>query len=295
VDDDLVELVGHPALSDPVLVMALEGWIDAGASAAGAATALLDTVDTELVATFDTDQLLDHRARRPIMHLVEGHLTELTWPAIELRAGMDEAGRHVLFLVGAEPDHLWGAFAESVRDLALDLDVRMVIGLGAYPAPVPHTREARLALTSPSLELMNAFSGFFKGTVEVPAGIQAVIETEVHEAGIDAVGLWAQVPHYISGMPYPAGSLALVEGLRRVADLQLPVASIAADAASTRIRLDEMVEANPQHVEMVRQLEELADATPIDEEPELVDLDGPLPTGDELAAEFQQFLREQGE
>lgn len=101
------------------------------------------------------------------------------------------------------------------------------------------------------------------------------------------MALWAQVPHYISGMNYPAGSLALVEGLGRVAGLSFPTASLALEATSTRHRLDELVSGNRQHEEMLRQLEEVADAAPA------VDDLGPIPSGDEIADEFQKFLRDQ--
>ena len=112
---DLVELHGHPPMSSPVMVLALEGWIDAGMAAAGAMSAILDGIDTEPFATFDTDVLLDHRARRPIMHLVDGVNTGLSWPSLELRAGTDAAGQDVLLLLGAEPDHAWRAFSDAVR------------------------------------------------------------------------------------------------------------------------------------------------------------------------------------
>ena len=284
---DLVELHGHPSLSAPVMIIALEGWIDAGMAGAGAMTSILDSIDTEPLATFDTDVLLDHRARRPLMNLVEGHMVNLNWPAIELRGGIDEAGNHVLLLVGAEPDHAWGRFCRAVTDLALDLEVRMVIGLGAYPAPVPHTRDTNLALTSPSLEIVNSYSGFFRGTVDVPAGIQAAVEVSAHDVGIPAMSLWAQIPHYISGMSYPAGSLALLDGLGRVAGLSFPTAELAIEANATRNRLDELVSGNRQHEEMLRQLEETVDSSPGPGEI------GPLPTGDEIADEFERFLREQ--
>ncbi|HNI34368.1 MAG TPA: PAC2 family protein [Microthrixaceae bacterium] len=284
---DLVELHGHPTLSSPVMILALEGWIDAGMAAAGAMTAILDGIDTEPLATFDTDVLLDHRARRPMMSLVEGHVEELTWPSIEVRGGMDDVGNHVVLVVGAEPDHGWRRFCTAVTDLALDLDVRMVIGLGAYPAPVPHTRDTNLALTSPSPDVLDAHTGFFKGTIDVPAGIQSAIEVSTHTAGIPSMALWAQVPHYISGMGYPAGSLALVEGLGRVAGLSFPTATLAIEASETRHRLDELVSGNHQHEEMLRQLEEVVDSSPPPD-----DL-GPLPTGDQLADEFEKFLRDQ--
>lgn len=285
---DLVQLHGHPTLSSPVMILALEGWIDAGMAAAGAMTSILDGIDTEPLATFDTDALLDHRARRPMMSLVEGEIVNLNWPAIEVRGGIDEAGNHVVLVIGAEPDHAWGRFCSAVTDLALDLDVRMVVGLGAYPAPVPHTRETHLALTSPSADVINAHSGFFRGTVEVPAGIQAAIEVSTHEVGISSMALWAQVPHYISGLSYPAGSLALLEGLGRVAGLSFPTAALSIEATNTRERLDELVAGNRQHEDMLRQLEEVVDSAPMSAEM------GPLPTGDQIADEFERFLREQG-
>src|SRR4029453_11027347 len=105
----------------------------------------LDKGETVPVASFDADPHLDHRARRPAMLLQDGVLASLTWPAIELRAASDAAGNDLLLLVGAEPDHQWRAFTRAIVELALELDTRMVVGLGAYPAPVPHTRPARLA------------------------------------------------------------------------------------------------------------------------------------------------------
>ena len=287
---DLYELHDHPPLTEPVMITALEGWIDAGMAGATAMSSILDATESSLIASFDTDALLDHRARRPVMSLDEGHIARLTWPSIELRATVDEEGRHVLLLVGAEPDHVWGRFASSIVELATTLDVRMVIGIGAYPAPVPHTRDTRLAITSPSVEVMESFTGFFRGTVDVPAGIQAAIEVGANEAGITSMGLWAQVPHYISAMPYPAGSLALLDGITRVSNVVFPTSRVAEEAATTRDRLNELITGNEQHESMVRQLEELVDSeTPMDSGL------GPLPTADELAAELQAFLRDVGD
>jgi hypothetical protein len=286
--DELIEYYDRPILQQPILVVALEGWIDAGAAAATAMGALLEATDATTIARFDTDELLDHRARRPLMRLEDGLMGELAWPSIELRAATDTTGRHVLFLVGAEPDHLWGAFTATVMEAAAELDVRMVVGLGAYPAATPHTRSTQLSITSPSAELLASFPGFVRGSVEVPAGVAASIEMAAYEQSISAVGLWAQVPHYVSGMSYPAASLALIEGITRVSGYTFEAGDLASQAMATRTRLDELVGDNPQYVSMLQQLEELADSSAAS--PEL----GALPTGDELAAELQQFLREQG-
>lgn len=284
------ELLERPDLESPVLVIALDGWIDAGLGAATAVSALLASMETVTVAVFDSDELLDHRARRPVMHLVEGVNTGLSWPSIELRAASDGDGNDVLLLVGAEPDHSWRAFARAVVDLAMEFGARLVVGLGAYPAAVPHTRAARLAAAATTSELAERI-GYVRGTIDVPAGVQAAIERRCAEVGLPAIGLWAQVPHYAAAMPYPAASLALLEGLAGVADLVVDTSALGQEANATRGRLDELIAANEEHRVMVRQLEEQADAL---ERAEAGGMNrAPLPSGDELAAELERFLREQ--
>lgn len=282
---DLVRYIDHPPLHEPTLLLALEGWIDAGGAAQGAARAILAGHSSEPIAEFDSDELLDHRARRPTMILTEGVMSDLIWPTIELRALTDSRGRHVVVLTGAEPDHAWGRFVTTVRDVALNLGVQTVVGLGAYPAPVPHTRDSNLSLTSPSSDVLDSLPGFVRGTIQVPAGVQSAIEMATHEAGLRSIGLWAQVPHYISSIAYPAASVALVEGLDRVAGLTFEANELREEATSGRAQLDELVSGNEQHREMIEQLEQLYDSQGLDSL-------GPLPTGDQLAAEFQAFLRD---
>jgi len=287
----LYELHDRPSLDQPVLVVVLEGWIDAGFAAGRAMQTLLNELDTYPVASFDADALLDHRARRPVMHLVEGVNTGLSWPGIELRAGTDSAGNDLLLLVGAEPDHAWRQFIEAVLELAELFDVRMLVGLGAYPATVPHTRPVTMSVTAATEELA-AVSGLLRGTLDVPAGVQAALEYRFGEAGIAAVGLWSQVPHYVSGdlTPYPAAALALVERLARTAGLSLPTGSLAGDAERTRNRIDAAVAANAEHLAMLRTLEQTHDA----QAQAGPDLPPAIPSADELAAEVERFLRDQG-
>lgn len=293
--EPLVQVHLTPELHDPILVVALEGWIDAGLGAANAMSELVSATGAETVAEFDSDRLLDHRARRPIMHLVNGLITGLTWPSIEVRAGSDAAGNDVLLLLGAEPDFEWRAFSQAVVDLADTYGARMVVALGAYPAPVAHTRGTSLSVTTSSTELSDTLHGYVRGTLDVPGGIHSVLDVAANEAGIPALGLWAQVPHYVASMPYPAASVALLEGLGDVAGLALEPGQLPSDAKATRIRLDELVAENPQHQTMVTQLEEMMDQG----------LGGPddtptfgfddLPSGDELAEELQEFLRDRPE
>jgi len=290
----LYELHDRPSLDEPVMVMVLEGWIDAGYAAATAAQTLLGGLDSYPVATFDTDALLDHRARRPIMHLVDGVNTGLSWPSLELRAGIDGEGRDVLLLLGAEPDHSWRAFTEAALELAQAFGTRMVVGLGAYPATVPHTRPVSLSVTAANPDLA-ATSGLLRGTLDVPAGVQAVLERRCDELGIPALGLWAQIPHYVGGdpMPYHAGSLALIRQLEAVGGLSLPVGSLPGDAEATRQRLDAAVANNAEHLAMLRALEERHDEMVGSATPPVDDAE--VPSADELAAEVEQFLRDQAD
>jgi proteasome assembly chaperone (PAC2) family protein len=294
VTSSLFELVERPDLESPVVVLALDGWVDAGLGAANARATLLGVLDTVTVAVFDSDELLDHRARRPTMHLVDGVNTGLTWPSIELRAASDADGNDVLLLVGAEPDHRWRAFSRAAVDLAMEFGARMVVGLGAYPAPVPHTRPTRLAVatTDPAV----ASPGSVRATIDVPSGIQGAIERRAHEVGLPAIGLWAQVPHYVSAMPYPAASAALLDGLAELGSLRIDTSVLHREAQDTRVRLDALVAGNEEHQHMVQQLESAADGEPNDaaaQGPGAGLGPGPLPSGDELAAELERFLREQ--
>ena len=198
---ELYRIHEAPELIDPVLIVGLDGWIDAGYAAANAVGTMLEGAGYVTIASFDTDVLLDHRSRRPTMHIDDGITTGLTWPTIELRAATDANGGEALFLVGAEPDHLWRAFSSAVVDLAHEFGVSEVVSLGAYPAAVPHTRPVRVIATSTSAEQANRV-GTVAGRVDVPAGIHAAIEMAAAESGLPALSLWAQVPHYSAAMPY---------------------------------------------------------------------------------------------
>ncbi|HEY5244629.1 MAG TPA: PAC2 family protein [Acidimicrobiales bacterium] len=277
-----------PVLKDPVLVVALEGWVDAGLGAAAAVSALLSE-PTEPLVTFDGDHFLDQRARRPIAHIVDGITADLTWPQTMLRHGHDEAGTDVLYLLGPEPDFHWREFVDAVVHLALGYGVRMVVGLGAFPAPAPHTRPVKLAATAPpgSAELV-AQVGVVQGELEVPAGVLAALELGFGSVGVAAVSLWARVPHYVSAMPFPEASAALIDGLAGVANLALDSSSLRSAADSSRRQVDDLIAGNAEHLAMVRKLEASIDAS--EGNPLGVD---EVPTGEELAAELERFLRDE--
>ncbi len=231
----------RPELDRPVLVMAPEGWIDAGLGGGAALGTLLTAIETTVVANFDIDELLDHRARRPTARITDGVYEDLMWPEIELRAGHDASGNAVLLLVGPEPDHQWRAYAAALAEVAQLFDVRVLVA----------------------------------------------VERRFAEAGIPAIGLWARVPHYAAAMPYPEASLLLLQGLADVAGITVDTTPLREAADATRERLDELIANSAEHSALVRQLEARADA---EAEPTPEGW-GDLPSGDELAAEFERFLQ----
>ncbi len=283
-----------PTLDAPVMVVMLTGWIDASASAAAAMSAIETESDAKTIVTFDGDTFVDYRARRPTMELRDGVNTRLAWPDIELKAGHDLDGNDVVLLTGPEPDMAWRRFGTEVAGLATRLGVRRMVALGAYPFATPHTRPSRLSLSTPSAAIAASLP-LLKNSVDVPAGVAAVLEHACHDAGIDAVGIWVQVPHYISSMAYPAATVALLAGLGDVGGIRISGAAARRETVIQRQRLDELVAGNDEHRNMVAQLEALFDAA--DEASTAVG-PGPMsaadiPSADELAAEFEQFLRDQ--
>jgi proteasome assembly chaperone (PAC2) family protein len=278
----LYELYSHSPLESPVLLLATESWTDAGLGAQAAIAQILETIPTEVLATFKSDDLIDFRSRRPIVRIADGVVDGLSWPEIQLRAGRDGAGKSLLVLVGPEPDMAWHAFVRAVVDLATKLEVRLVAGLGAYAAPVPHTRPVRLMAIATRAELA-AQVGVVPGTAEMPAGIQTALQEGFAAASVPAIGVWARVPHYLAATPYPAAAAALVDALASVAGLKLDAQPLHAAAASIVGQIDEIVANNEEYRVLVSRLEAAFDD-------ELTPPSG-LPSGDELAAELERFLR----
>ena len=166
-----------------------------------------------------------------------------------------------------------------------------MVGLGAFPAPTPHTRPVRLASTVPPQSAALAGRvGTVHGTLEVPAGVQAALEVSLGLADIPVIGLWARVPHYVSAMPYPEASAALIEGLCAVTGTVLDTVELRTAGEASRIQVDELIGANPEHLDMVRRLENAIDS----EEGTPLGFASDLPSGDEIAEELEQFLRGEG-
>ncbi len=291
-DDSFRWLVDQPELVDPVLIVMLTGWIDAGGAARAAIEAIQEEGDASPIVEFDDDTYIDYRARRPVMELSEGLHSVLQWERITLSSGRDQTGRDILVLDGPEPDMAWHRFTRVMGDIATALGVRHMVHLGAYPFAVPHTRSPRLSVSSPSQDVL-ARVPFLRSSIDVPAGVAAALERELHERGIPSLGIWAQVPHYISAMAYPAAGVALLDGLREATQVVIDGTALRSEVLVQGRRLDGMISGNAEHAKMIEQLEQIYDAS--DDVVEVIE-GGPtleMASGDELAAELEQFLRDQ--
>ncbi len=262
----------------PVVVAAFDGWIDAGGAATAGANQLAR--DGEAIVTFDGDALIDYRARRPLLDVLDGTLTHIAWPDLQMlrtRSG----GRDLLVLVGPEPDFRWRELGTSMLDLALRLGAVEWVSLGAIPAAVAHTRPVPVFSTAsrPGLLHEDEQPGP-QGLLRVPSAALSSIEIAVSGGGLPSVGFYAQVPHYVGGS-YAAASIALIEHLQRHLGVQLPLGDLPDEAAAQRERLDAAIGADDDSAEYVRRLETMAD-------------DERIPSGDEIASEIERFLRQSG-
>jgi predicted ATP-grasp superfamily ATP-dependent carboligase len=283
---ELAKVERWPPVERPVLVVCMEDWIDAGLAAGNALSHLIGSMPNELVATFDSDELIDYRARRPTLRIVNGVDKDLRWAEIRLQLATNRTGRSVLILNGPEPDMRWHQFIAEVVALSSRLGIEMVVGLGAFPAPVPHTRAVRLVGTSTDSELATKV-GYLPASIDVPSGVQGALEMAFGEAGIPAVGLWARVPHYVSAMPYPAASASLLDGLARMTGIEVDTSVLHSAASATNNQIEQLIAGSEEHAALVRQLEAQHDSEQAQAQADF----GDLPSGDELAAELERFLR----
>jgi hypothetical protein len=274
----LVRLVATGPLDSPVVVAAMDGWVDSGSAATMAASLLAQDGDT--LATFDGDRIYDYRARRPTLEIVNGTPSGLTWPELKLvRRRLGD--RDVLVLSGPEPDYRWQQLGEELAHLARMLEIQEWISLGAIPAAVPHTRPVTVFGTASRDGLLRAeVEAGPIGTMNVPAAAISILDLALSGAGVPAVGYFAQVPHYISG-EYPAAALQLLSILEQHLDITIPRGMLDEEARQLRTRLDAAAAADAQTQAYVTRLEGMVD-------------EARLPSGTELISDIERFLRDRG-
>jgi predicted ATP-grasp superfamily ATP-dependent carboligase len=283
--DDVPELdSGH---DDLVLVHALDGFLDAGNAGRLAARRLAE--GSRVVASFDLDQLYDYRGRRPPLTFVENHYEDYAAPRLVVRLAEDEAGTPYLLLTGPEPDYQWERFAEAVRGLVRRFGVTLTVGLGAVPMALPHTRPLMLTVHSAQPETLET-ANIWKGNIRVPGSAAAVLELRLGGWGHHCMGFVAHVPHYVAQNDYPQAAVDLVEAVSRQTGLALTPGGLVQAAAERAGEIAAQVEASDEVREAVHALEEQYDAFARAAESSLLAGDAPLPSAEELGAEFERFL-----
>lgn len=265
-------------LHEPSLLVALDGWVDAGSAATNAAERVAD--GGTVIANFDTDVLFDYRARRPTLEIRDGRQRTLTWQDLKITRSRYGA-RDVLVMTGAEPDFRWRELSKELIALAERLGVVQWISLGAIPAAVPHTRPVPILGTSSKPGLLKGdIQPGPTGILRVPAACISVLDVAASKAGLPAVGYFAQIPHYVNG-PYATAALALLEAVNRHLEIEVAPGALANEAMLLRQRLDTATASDESTRQYVERLETMAD-------------EATLPEGDELIADIEKFLRERG-
>jgi hypothetical protein len=282
-------------LGRPVLVHSLAGFLDAGSGGRLAVEQLLRSLEHRRVATFDIDRLFDYRARRPRMTFINDHYETVELPELVLSELRDAAGKPFLLLHGVEPDFGWQGFIDATRILVERFDVPLTVGVHAVPWPAPHTRPVGLTAHATDQHLV-ADRTSWVGALEVPGHLAGVLELRLGQWGHPAMGFAAHVPHYLAALEHPRAALALLEAVSSSTGLVLPLDALREAADRTDRETDAQIAANPENLEAVHALEQQYDAFVAQQGLQPGDVPGgPLPSGDEIAAQVERFLADMDE
>ncbi len=287
-DDDLDEELELPSLRNPILVAAFEGWNDAGDAASGAVEHLELIWDATPLAELDSEDYYDYQVNRPTIRQVDGVTREIAWPSTRLSVcSPPGSARDVVLLRGIEPNMRWRSFCDDLLEFVEQLGVDTVVILGALLADTPHTRPVPVTGSAYSVEAAERFN-LEQTRYEGPTGITGVLQDECVKAGVPAVSFWAAVPHYVSQPPNPKATVALLQRVEDVLDIEVPLGELPSQAEDWEEAVTEMTKEDEEISEYVRTLEERGDAE-VDISEAISKIDG-----DAIAAEFERYLRRRG-
>ncbi len=273
------------------LVAGLTGFADAGSAVSQFSQYLLDTLDVREVAAFDTDALLDYRARRPVIFFDQDHLTEYTPLKLSLYLVKDELGQPFLLLTGFEPDFQWERFSEAVLQLVDKYKVKDTTWVHAIPMPVPHTRPIGVTVSGNRLDLIDSLS-VWKPRTQAPGNALHLLEFRLSELGHPTAGFVLLIPHYLADTEYPLAAVAALENISAATGLIFPTESLREENRAFLAKVDDQVEGNQELQRLVGTLEARHDSY-MEDNPlpsPLMDESGELPGGDTIAAELEKFL-----
>ncbi|MBX9391237.1 proteasome assembly chaperone family protein [Streptomonospora nanhaiensis] len=293
---DLYRLTPGAETDATVMLVVLDGFVDAGTVGRQTAEALFDAFEARELAAFDIDRLLDYRSRRPVMTFVENAYTAYTPPQLALYEMRDSEGTPFLLLYGLEPDREWEAFAEAVRLLIERFGITLTVGVHGIPMAVPHTRPATVTAHATRADLVADHTPWVS-RVTVPASAAALLEYRLGEAGHDVVGYAVHVPSYLAQSEYPRAAIAALDYVSGATGLALPGDRLEDSARQTDTEIDQQVSASEEVQRVVANLERQYDEFMSAREDGTGDtLFGgdlsDLPTADELGEELERFLAE---
>jgi proteasome assembly chaperone (PAC2) family protein len=288
-DNRYIKLEWRPELDRPVLIAAFTGWNDAGEAASVALATLRDSWEAQNFGSFDAEEFFDYQTTRPQIKLVEGVTRTIEWPENHLSATASNleaaGGRGAVLLSGPEPSFRWRSFSAAVIELVRELNVEVVVTMGALLADVPHSRSVSVAANSQDPALVENL-GLSASRYEGPTGITGVLHRACAVGGLPSVSFWASVPHYLPALPSAPGALALLESLSGLLGIDVDTSNLERGAAAYQEQVSAAVSQDSNLASYVRMLEDRFDSQS-DQEPK------DLPSGDELARELEGFLRDQ--
>lgn len=283
-----------PVEGRTVLVHAFTGFLDAAGATAMAAK-LMSQREPRLIATVDPDEVLDYRARRPVLTFVNDHFATVDMPQIALHEVSDASGTPFLLLTGPEPDYQWQRFTAAILDVVRRTGTKTTVGLSAIPWPTPHTRPLGVTVHGNDASVVsNPYP--MAGNIQVPGHIGGLLELNLGEAGERALGIATHVPHYLSQFEYPPATIAMLEALTTVTGLRIPVDSLQAAASRAEGEIAQQLQGSEEFVTIVNALEQQYDQMAVLRAAQSGGSDflpgGDVLSGDEIAAQVEQFLAE---
>lgn len=276
--------------SGVVLIHSLTGFMDAGSSGKLAVAHILETLENRPVAYFHIDTMYDYRGRRPRTIFDSDHFERMDLPHLTLSEVTDAEGQTFLLLHGVEPDLGWQSVVRSVIELVRNYGVRLTVGIHAIPWPAPHTRPVEITAHSSDKELLGIHQPWV-GQVEIPGSVASLLELQLGQASLPAMGYAAHVPHYVASGEYPKASLALIDQIALSTGLVIPRDELREAATIMDAEIDRQIEAVSENRNVVSSLEEQHD-TLMQSRRELTSGEGELASGDELAAALEAYLAE---